>query len=254
MKFKYLPIRFNFSSRKGSKVQFIVVHDTANTSPGAGAYNHFKFFGGGNRNSSAHYFVDSKEIIQIVGDSKSAWHCGDTWAKYRATTPGVYNKNSLGVEMCINSDGNYDEAFKNTVELVKNLMAKFNIPASRVIRHFDATGKYCPGSMKANNWDRWWQFKKAIQEPIKIKLDLSKTSVGVEVNQDKELEKRENMVAKDPSKKYVDYQGHWAEDSIKRVMDKGIMVGDGQGRFRPDDKITRAEVAVIIGRLVNSKK
>lgn len=54
-------------------------------------------------------------------------------------------------------------------------------------------------------------------------------------------------------KEYVDmdYQGHWAEKYIERVMDEGIMVGDGDGNFRPDDNLTRAEAAVIICKILD---
>ena len=75
--FLYRPIKYNFSSRKGQKVKFLVVHDTGNSSKGADALAHQRYFGGGNRNASAHYFVDDKRIVQIIGDSYSSWHCGD---------------------------------------------------------------------------------------------------------------------------------------------------------------------------------
>lgn len=40
----------------------------------------------------------------------------------------------------------------------------------------------------------------------------------------------------------------WALDSVKKISDKGIMVGDTNGNFRPNDSITRAEFAVAIAR------
>lgn len=40
----------------------------------------------------------------------------------------------------------------------------------------------------------------------------------------------------------------WALDSVKKVSDKGIMVGDNYGNFRPNEAITRAEFAVAIAR------
>ena len=54
-------------------------------------------------------------------------------------------------------------------------------------------------------------------------------------------------------KEYVDmdYQGHWAEKYIERVMDEGIMVGDGDGNFRPDDNLTRAEAAVLVCKILD---
>lgn len=48
----------------------------------------------------------------------------------------------------------------------------------------------------------------------------------------------------------TDYSGHWGEKAINTVIDKKIMVGDGNGKFRPDASITRAEVAQTITNLL----
>lgn len=188
--FRFMPINYNYSSRKGKKIEYLVIHDTGNSGVGANALNHFKFFSGGNRNASAHYFVDDHEVIQIIGDSFSSWHCGDNQGYGRALN-GVRNCTSIGIELCINSDGDYQKAYENLVELVKNLMVKFNIPASRVSRHYDISRKRCPGTFFTKNL--WEKFLKDVQEPIKIKLDLSKSSVGVPV-QEKALKERIDKV------------------------------------------------------------
>ena len=106
------------------------------------------------RGASAHYFVDDKVIVQYVGDSLAAGSVGDGKGRF-----GITNSNSLSIEMCINSDGNYLKMYKNTVELTKNLMKKFNIPWERVVRHYDASRKNCPGHMGKNNWEKWKKFK-----------------------------------------------------------------------------------------------
>lgn len=46
-----------------------------------------------------------------------------------------------------------------------------------------------------------------------------------------------------------DYTGHWAEAAIKEMIEDKIMVGDGKGTFRPNDAITRAEVAQVVSNL-----
>lgn len=40
----------------------------------------------------------------------------------------------------------------------------------------------------------------------------------------------------------------WASDAVKKVSAAGIMVGDDKGNFRPNDPVTRAELAVAIAR------
>lgn len=44
----------------------------------------------------------------------------------------------------------------------------------------------------------------------------------------------------------------WAETYIKNVYDAGIMVGDNNKNFRPNDNITRAETAAIICRMIEN--
>lgn len=184
MQFLYKPIKRNFTSRgKNPKIEYLVIHDTGNTGVGANALNHKNYVENNTRGASAHYFVDDKGIVQFVGDSKSAGAVGDGHGKY-----GITNSNSLSIEMCINSDGDYVKTYKNTVELTKNLMEKFNISIDRVVRHYDASRKNCPGHMRQNNWSKWWKFKEDIQTPIEWQIDLSKDSeFGVDIKvQDKD--------------------------------------------------------------------
>lgn len=147
-------IEYNYQNRKGNLIKYIVVHDTANTNISADAINHYRYFAGGNRKASAHYFVDDKRIVEIIEDAYASWHCGDGRGKY-----GITNNNSIGVEICVNSDGNYKKAVENTLSLVRELMKTYNIPIKNVVRHFDASRKICPRSMSANNWAKWWEFK-----------------------------------------------------------------------------------------------
>ena len=55
--------------------------------------------------------------------------------------------------------------------------------------------------------------------------------------------KGEKIMSKD------DVKGHWAEQSIRKAMEKGIIKGYTDGTFKPDEPITRAQLAVIIDRL-----
>ena len=231
MRFLFRPIKRNFRSRGKVGIKYLVIHDTGNVNRGAGALNHRNYVENNERGASAHYFVDDKVIVQYVGDSLAAGSVGDGKGRF-----GITNSNSLSIEMCINSDGNYLKMYKNTVELTKNLMKKFNIPWERVVRHYDASRKNCPGHMSKNNWEKWKKFKEDIKKPIEWEIDLSKDS---EFGVNKIMEK--------------DYKGHWAEKAIDEVKEAGIMKGYEDGSFKPDEKITRAEVAVIVSKLLKKK-
>lgn len=46
-----------------------------------------------------------------------------------------------------------------------------------------------------------------------------------------------------------DITGHWAEGSIRKAIKAGIIKGHSDGQFRPDEPVTRAQLAVILERL-----
>lgn len=146
-------IKFNYSSRHGAKIKYIVIHDTGNTRRGSGAENHYNYFNGGNRNASAHYFIDQKEIIQTVEDENASWHCGDGKGVF-----GITNMNSIGIEICINEDGSFEISQAKAIELIRALMIKHDIPKANIVRHFDASRKICPKKMSDAGWREWTLF------------------------------------------------------------------------------------------------
>lgn len=235
MKFLYKPIsnqRQIGKRRKHSDIKYIVIHDTGNASKGADADAHFKYLQTATRYGSAHYYLDDRQIIQVIGDSLVAWSIGDRWG-YKNNPRRIAdatNSNSLSIELCINADINKDLAYKNLVELTKNLMKKFNIPHGRVIRHFDATGKICPGSWSGDDWSKWWQFKEDIKKPMEWMIDLSKDSTfgNTEVKE-----------------KVVDA----LQEEFKRAIELGITDGS-----RPKDPATREEVACMVLRSIRIAK
>lgn len=161
MKINKKQIVYN-RTKRSQKPQYIVLHDTGNPGKDANADAHFNYFNGGDRQSSADFFVDSTQVLQVNDyNSYHTWHCGDGKGKY-----GITNANSVGIEICVNSDGNYDIAFQNAVALTKHLMAELNIPIEKVVRHYDASRKNCPASMSANGWALWNTFKAQLNHNI----------------------------------------------------------------------------------------
>ena len=149
-------------------VKYIMIHQTANTSKGANAYMHAKLQANGNsRQASWHYQVDADNIYQSFPDTAQAWHAGNRY----------YNQNSIGIELTVNSDGNYIGTVEHGAELVKYLMNKHNVPISNVIRHKDASGKYCPRELlDGKNGITWAKFKQMVQGASTPKPAPSKPS------------------------------------------------------------------------------
>jgi len=151
-----LPINQKISkynhTPKGNAIKYIVIHDTGNINDSdEGNANYFAQDG---RKASAHYFVDDNSITQVVNDIDCAWHVGDGKGMF-----GITNRNSLGIETCRKNNVVTALTEKNTLELVQFLMKKYKVPASNVVRHYDASRKNCPSSFSKNDWARWKEFK-----------------------------------------------------------------------------------------------
>lgn len=137
----------------------IVFHNTDNFSETATARAHAEGLRDGYmQGMSWHVVVDDKEAFHCIPYKRGAWHVG---VNYGGQLFGkINNRNSICVEMCVNAGSNYEHAFLNSVDVVKQLMAKFNIPAERVYSHYDICGKNCPSQVRARgDWDR---FKKLV--------------------------------------------------------------------------------------------
>lgn len=146
----------------GNPCKYIVIHETDNYSRGASARTHAKAQHDGNfADMSVHYYCGSDGIYQAAEHTCKCWHIGREYGGNHSIHDAT-NNNSIGIEICVNADGNYTVARQNAIELVKYLLQTTGIPASRVIRHFDAKGKYCPRKMM-DNPALWEDFKAQIQ-------------------------------------------------------------------------------------------
>ena len=179
----------------GRPLKYIAIHYTAggNSHKGAALQTRKVFL---SRSASADFVVDDEQIVQINPDIRNyyCWAVGDKRNPYSGggSLYGIAtNKNTISIEVCStlqpgttaaqpNHEGwsFTDKALENTVRLVRHLMKQYGIPKDRVIRHYDVTGKPCPGivgwndaplyttagqaTTKKNNSGRWLAFKERL--------------------------------------------------------------------------------------------
>lgn len=222
-------VNFTKGRYRNTPIQYIVIHYTANN--GDTAEGNAKYFHSINRKASAHYFVDEKEIYQVVKDCDTAWHCGGgLQGKNGHAYFGICkNSNSIGIEMCSDKiNGQYvitEQTQVNTIELVKVLMKKYNIPISNIIRHFDVTGKNCPEPFVRDE-KRWNEFKNKITEK--------------EVTNDMNI-KRYNKVNELPKS---------LQQEIQELINIGALKGDGNGNLNLTEDMARC---LIINKRYSDK-
>lgn len=223
-----MQIKYNRSVRK-KPIEYIVIHDTGNTKKGADAMAHFNFFNSADRGSSADVFIDDKVCLKVNDYYKYyTWHCGDGNGKN-----GISNSNSVGVEICINSDGDFVAALSNAAGFVKKLMKELHIPIKKVVRHYDASGKNCPQSMNKDNWALWKNFKEMILESEEITM-----------TQYEEL-KKEIETLKLHTEKVYHYGNEipsWAVPTMQKLIDRGIFKGESKGDLNLPESVMRVLV------------
>lgn len=157
-----LAHRANYGGRRTQKVEYIVIHYTANDGDSdTSNANYFKK--ALNPVSSAHYFVDDDSITCSVPEDFVAYHCG-AQVYYH---PKCRNANSIGVELCdAKRDGAVmatDRTLHNAAHLVSMLMKKYGVPIGNVIMHYDVTHKACPAYWVKDR-SGFERFKKMVQE------------------------------------------------------------------------------------------
>lgn len=129
--------------------KYITVHQTANKEKGANAEMHARYLlnGGGGRVVGWHFTVDDHSIYQHLPCNESGWHAGD------GNGPG--NRQSIGIEICENVDGDFQQAVKNAQWLIMKLMTDHGISSDCVVPHKHWSGKNCPSTLLLG----WQTFK-----------------------------------------------------------------------------------------------
>ncbi|MEA4954361.1 MAG: peptidoglycan recognition family protein [Pseudoflavonifractor sp.] len=157
--------------------------------------------------ASAHYFVDHGPDAGIWGsvpESRVAGHCGRTDGRYKH--PSCRNANSIGIEMCCHkrADGTwyFDAAtVDRTVELARDIMARYGIDTDHVLRHYDVTGKVCPAPF-VQDTAAWEVFKARLDEPGEEEMKIYN---------------------------YVKDMPEWAQEAATKAIAAGIIKMDAAG-------------------------
>ena len=166
----YAPLKCCVSKLANRQIKYISIHYTAGGSSAPGRAISMKNSWEKTKNASADFGVDDRDIVQFNPDLRNyyCWSVGDK-KKPAGGGGSLYgkatNRNTISIEICsnlkkgysaskVNHEGWYytEASLNNAVKLVKILMKKFNIDIDHVVRHYDISGKICPGIKGWNNY------------------------------------------------------------------------------------------------------
>ena len=127
--------------------KYITIHNTSNSAP---AKNEVSYMQGNNAQTGFHVAIDETYVIKCADFNRNTWHAGDG-------TYGTGNRQSIGIEIC-RSTGSlelFKKAEQNCAEYVAKLLKEYGWDISRVKRHKDWSGKYCPHKTMDLGWQRF---------------------------------------------------------------------------------------------------
>jgi len=186
------------TTKRTEQIEYIVIHYVGATGDAEANIKHSNK--PTSQSASADFFVGHNGDIWQYNPNPRERYCWSVGGSRQSAYGGqfyktVTNKNSISVEMCVKTKGSkyansHDWYFTNetlvsTVELVKHLMKEYNIPSSRVIRHYDVNGKLCPGvfgwNKPSGNEDAWYKFKSQLgadwTTPFKVRVKIGDLNI-----------------------------------------------------------------------------
>lgn len=169
-----------------TSTEYICIHDTAGALPTHTALQFAQSQQQKNTNKSNteyiswHFTVGNDGIYQSLPLDEVGYHAGDgsrvygtTWysSTYnKADCIGGGNRNSIGIESCINHGSDYNDTMRILAKLVAELLLEYNLSTDRIKQHNDFSGKDCPGVIR--HCKRWDEFKNLVKLEYFAKTEL----------------------------------------------------------------------------------
>ncbi len=135
--------------------KYITYHSTANPRSTAQNERDYLVNVANTRQASFHIAVDDKEAVECIPLNEVAWANGDGYY-------GTGNRESISIEIC--ESGDRVKTIQNAIKVGHKIMREQGI--TQIRRHYDWSGKDCPRIMSANNWEKWHEFLREVQNGI----------------------------------------------------------------------------------------
>jgi len=180
------PAKYGIKCPNKMVAEFIVVHNTYNDAP---ARNEIAYMISNDSETSFHYAVDDKEVVQGIPEDRNAWHASDG-----GNGPG--NRKGIAIEICYSESGGdkFLAAERLAAKFIAYKLKEKDWGIDRVKKHQDFADKYCPHRTLDMGWERFLDMVKAELDAQFHKadggyaLELSMLKMGCEGQQVKTMQ------------------------------------------------------------------
>ena len=113
------------------------------------------------KNRAPEEFINDQELPFKVENGK--YYIGTTWWCYTQVWEGRIcsnggNRNSIGIESCVNEGSDLWYTWQKTAQLVADIMFRHNMDITQVKGHHFFSAKNCPQPFLERELKLWWEF------------------------------------------------------------------------------------------------
>ncbi len=122
-------------------------------------------------NRTPESFINDQSLPFMIKDGQ--YYMGTTWWCYTQVYEGRIcgtggNRNSIGIESCVNEGSDLWWTWQKTAQLVADIMVRQNLDITRVRGHHFFSGKDCPQPMLENDQEIWYEFLELVEAEYKL--------------------------------------------------------------------------------------
>ncbi len=137
------------------------------------------------KNRTPESFINDQSLPFKIVDGE--YYMGTTWWAYSQVYEGRIcstggNRNSIGIESCVNEGSDLWWTWQKTAQLVADLMVRYNLDITRVRGHHFYTAKDCPQPMLENDQEIWYEFLKLVEVEYELLTVYQEYEVAITSN------------------------------------------------------------------------
>ena len=177
--------------------------------------SHAGFGQSGFANREPESFMNDMALPFKIVDGE--YYMGTTWWCYTQVYEGRIcstggNRNSLGIESCVDKGSDLWLTWQITAQLVARLMTQYGLDITRVRGHHFFTAKDCPQPMLENNLCIWWKFLELVEAERTLLTEYSDYEITFESHNPEIVDNYGRIIAQPSETTCVSYTVTFSKD------------------------------------------
>ena len=179
------------------------------------------------QNRTPESFINNQSLPFKVVNGE--YYMGTTWWAYTQVYEGRIcstggNRNSIGIESCVNEGSDLWWTWQKTAQLVADIMNRHNLDITRVRGHHFYTAKDCPQPMLENDLEIWYEFLELVEAEYELLTKYQGYEVSIVSNNPDIVDNNGRVIAQPKESTCVTYTITFTKDGESKSITLASMV------------------------------